>query len=73
MLFALDIPEDQFARKYRGNAVQPFDRGLLMCVFSRDKAREQFIPTGKTIADDLKLSLVHSFGADAVRALVVLG
>jgi hypothetical protein len=44
-----------------------------LAIVPLEKAREQFIPTGKTIADDLKLSLVHSFGADAVRALVVLG
>ena len=36
------------------------------------KAREQFIPSGKSIDGDLKLTLVRAFGEDAVRALVEL-
>jgi len=34
------------------------------------KAHEQFIPEGKTIADELKLSLLHSFGTELVRTQV---
>ena len=34
------------------------------------KAREQFIPEGKSIADELKLSLLHSFDTELVRTMV---